>query len=143
MDYIHEQDQQHSINGKTKSTDDDDLLDNETERDKYVCYIIQNPKGCTYVGITNNLKRRLRQHNEEIKGGARSTRGRGPWHLAILVENFKDQKQALSLERYLHNKRPNLGNRGRLQIRLKRLLLYLSQPKFSNLTHRIMKLAVF
>ena len=33
----------------------------------------------TYTGYSNNLKRRLRQHNGEIKGGAKSTRDRNDW----------------------------------------------------------------
>jgi structure-specific endonuclease subunit SLX1 len=45
----------------------------------YVCYLLRLAKADsaaarTYVGITNNLTRRLRQHNGEIKGGALSTK---------------------------------------------------------------------
>ena len=32
----------------------------------------------TYVGVTNDLERRLEQHNGEQPGGARSTRGGRP-----------------------------------------------------------------
>jgi len=68
----------------------------------YCCYILEsehpNYKGWTYTGMTNNMKRRLRQHNCEIKGGARYTRNKGPWHLAIQVVGFKTKGQALSFE---------------------------------------------
>ena len=36
------------------------------------CYIIYN-KNKSYVGITNNLNKRIRQHNGMIKGGAKYT----------------------------------------------------------------------
>lgn len=37
-------------------------------------YLLYHPKANrTYIGITNNPKRRLRQHNCEIKGGAKYT----------------------------------------------------------------------
>lgn len=52
----------------------------------FYCYIVKNEKNNTYNGYTNNLTRRIRQHNGEIKGGARATSNRGPWYfLAILT----------------------------------------------------------
>ena len=33
------------------------------------CYILYNQNGLTYNGYTVNFKRRIRQHNGEIKGG--------------------------------------------------------------------------
>lgn len=57
----------------------------------------------TYVGITNNLKRRIRQHNKEIKGGARSTsrrKGNGKWLYHLVVPNLT-KSEALSLEKLL------------------------------------------
>lgn len=40
----------------------------------FFCYIIAHTNGrSTYNGYTNNLERRLRQHNGEIKGGAKAT----------------------------------------------------------------------
>jgi len=47
----------------------------------WYCYILRNKleqfKHNTYNGSTNHPMRRLRQHNEEIKGGARATHGKG------------------------------------------------------------------
>ena len=34
----------------------------------FYCYIIANANDRTYNGYTNNLTRRLRQHNGDIKG---------------------------------------------------------------------------
>ena len=50
------------------------------------------------MGVTVNLARRLRQHNGEIKGGAKATRGRGPWKIVGTVENLPTKRAALQLE---------------------------------------------
>jgi len=55
----------------------------------YVCYlIVSKVTRRTYVGCTNNVKRRLRQHNGEIKGGARYTQLGRPWEIKFLVCGF-------------------------------------------------------
>lgn len=51
-------------------------------------YLIVNGS-YTYVGITNDLKKRIRQHNGEIKGGAKYTKDRGPgWNYALIVSGL-------------------------------------------------------
>lgn len=58
--------------------------------DEYVCYMLVssvNPRR-TYVGCTNNMKRRIRQHNGEIKGGARYTTKFRPWVVKFMVFGF-------------------------------------------------------
>ena len=69
---------------------------------KYYCYIIHsiNPNfyNITYNGSTNNLVRRLRQHNGEIVGGAKATRGKGPWIYIVIWEGFQTHREALSCE---------------------------------------------
>ena len=51
-------------------------------------YLIRNGE-YTYVGITNDLKKRIRQHNGEIKGGAKYTKDRGTgWKYAIIVSGL-------------------------------------------------------
>lgn len=94
----------------------------------WYCYILRNKQSkyahLTYNGSTNNPYRRLRQHNEEITGGAVYTHGRGGcWEIYALLTGFVDHKNALSCEwRIKHTngrpgKRPNehLGVDGRIR----------------------------
>jgi len=62
----------------------------------------------TYVGATVNPDRRLRQHNGEICGGARATKGRA-WKRRFLVGGFADERAALRFEwrwKYLTRQAP-------------------------------------
>ena len=74
----------------------------------YICYFLQSDADATclrtYVGITNNSKRRLRQHNGEIKGGARSTRSMRPVRYFLTIRGLT-KSRALSIEKTIHNKR--------------------------------------
>ena len=54
-------------------------------------------KPVTYVGYTNDLKKRINLHN--IGKGAKFTRGR-KWKL-IYKEKFKSKKEAISREYYI------------------------------------------
>ena len=56
-------------------------------------------KSITYVGYTNDLKKRISLHNSGK--GARFTRGR-KWRL-IYREKFKSKKEAISREYYIKN----------------------------------------
>ena len=53
--------------------------------DKWSCYIIEN-RGYTYVGVSNNVHKRLRAHNKEISGGAKYTtsKGKGWRHICVV-----------------------------------------------------------
>lgn len=69
----------------------------------WYCYILRNKNpqysNLTYNGSTNNPKRRLRQHNGEISGGAVYTK-KAPagWEIYFLMTGFPDHKNALSCE---------------------------------------------
>ena len=57
--------------------------------DPWAFYMIRNGNS-TYAGISTDVDRRLRQHNGEIRGGARYTTGRGPgWKHLCIVRGFK------------------------------------------------------
>ena len=69
----------------------------------YYVYMLQSKsiKPITYVGYTNNLKKRISLHNSGK--GAKFTRGR-QWIL-IYKEKFKSKKEAISREYYIKNNR--------------------------------------
>lgn len=53
--------------------------------------------GTLYTGITNNLERRLLQHNGKLLGGARYTRIRRPVEL-VYIEKYETRKEACKRE---------------------------------------------
>ncbi len=61
------------------------------------CYCLSNQEGKTYVGFTTDVEKRLRQHNGEIKGGAKATKGY-QWVRILVVTGFPTQKSALQFE---------------------------------------------
>jgi structure-specific endonuclease subunit SLX1 len=67
------------------------------------CYLInsidKDKHRKTYIGYAVDPIRRLRQHNREIKGGAKATRGR-KWKHVTVVGPFVDKHHALSFEWY-------------------------------------------
>jgi predicted GIY-YIG superfamily endonuclease len=64
----------------------------------WMCYCLESTTGSTYIGSSVDVDRRLRQHNGEIKGGARATsRGTG-WNRVCHVVGFPDSRAALQFE---------------------------------------------
>jgi predicted GIY-YIG superfamily endonuclease len=62
-------------------------------------YVVVHPTDCTYVGISPDVTRRLRQHNSEIKGGAKYTTSKSPeWKHACIISGFQDKIQAMQFE---------------------------------------------
>jgi putative endonuclease len=70
----------------------------------YIVYLLINTShNKTYVGITNNPSRRIRQHNKELVGGAKYTtnnKGEGQWKYYGYIENIP-KNLALKLEKYI------------------------------------------
>lgn len=80
----------------------------------YVYLLADVAERRTYVGFTTNVSRRLRQHNGELAGGARATRGRGPWVIAGCWTSPRwTSADALSFEWHLKHVRTH-GAAGRL-----------------------------
>ena len=62
-------------------------------------YLLRNEGQRTYVGYTSKCwKRRLRQHNGELVGGARQTSTGRPWNVECVVTGFDTKTQALQFE---------------------------------------------
>ncbi len=68
---------------------------------KYFVYILQNPEGKLYIGQTNNLERRIEEHNNPNYTKSYYTkRIKGPWKL-IYKEEYNTRSEAMLRERYL------------------------------------------
>jgi structure-specific endonuclease subunit SLX1 len=69
---------------------------------KCFVYLLESTNHSTYIGATVDLDHRLRQHNMEIKGGARATSikvKKGElWTRVCYVEGFPTWSEALKFE---------------------------------------------
>jgi putative endonuclease len=63
----------------------------------WTIYILECGDKTLYCGITNNIENRLKQHNGEIKGGAKYTRSRQPLEL-VYQESAVSRSEALKRE---------------------------------------------
>jgi putative endonuclease len=67
----------------------------------YFVYILQSKKDHRYyVGVSENVERRLREHNA---GGSKSTAPYRPWTI-IKIEEYPDAKLAYKRERFIKSK---------------------------------------
>ncbi|MFA6447099.1 MAG: GIY-YIG nuclease family protein [Patescibacteria group bacterium] len=64
-------------------------------------YILRNAKGNYYVGATNDIQRRLAEHNS---GVSLATRGRGPWCL-VYTETYATPQEAKNREYKIKQKK--------------------------------------
>lgn len=63
-------------------------------------YLLWNPSAQrTYIGVTTDVTRRLRQHNKEIKGGAKSTSKYSGWIIHCTLEGLKNRSEAQRWEK--------------------------------------------
>ena len=83
-------------NSAPESASDTDSIPANTAT--WLVYLLECADGTLYCGVTNNMDRRLSQHNGQIPGGARYTRGRRP---VLLLANRAcgDKSEALRLEK--------------------------------------------
>ena len=64
----------------------------------YYVYVLRSLKdGRLYKGLTQNVEKRLKQHNQ---GENRSTKGFKPWEL-VLTKSFDSREKARYYEKYL------------------------------------------
>jgi predicted GIY-YIG superfamily endonuclease len=100
---------------------------------EYYCYLLYSPLiQTTYIGITNNLDRRIKEHNGILRGGAKSTGKASDWQYKSKIL-FQEQEMAASFEWYAkHRKNSNdkwVKTKG-LDERLKRFDQLLEQENF-------------
>jgi predicted GIY-YIG superfamily endonuclease len=109
------------------------------------CYILCNDKNSvTYNGYTVDLDRRLRQHNGELAGGAKGTRGQlvkngVTWRfLAVLTspDPAFTKEMAMSLEwwiRYPTGRKPRPREFNGPQGRLRGMQVAMKKDKFKDI----------
>ena len=67
----------------------------------YRVYILENATGRFYIGVTDEIERRVSEHNA---GRSRWTRNKGPWHLV-----WQSDAMPLSAARKLENRLKRQG----------------------------------
>ena len=98
--------------------------------DKWSCYIIEN-KGFTYVGVSNNVIKRLRAHNGEIKGGAKYTTSKGTgWKHVCVIHGFPTKIESMQFEWALKHVPPKRA--GGLINRIKKLFILLNKTQWTS-----------
>lgn len=60
-------------------------------------YLLKCRDNSLYCGVTNDMQRRLRQHNGELKGGAKYTQAKRPCEL-VYFEACTDKSSAMQRE---------------------------------------------
>lgn len=84
---------------------------------EHICYLLESTViKRTYIGYTIDLKRRLRQHNGEIKGGAKRSRWGKPWRVVGYLSGFPNSTTALQFEWAIHHcRKGGWGTEGRIR----------------------------
>ena len=97
--------------------------------DNWSCYIIEN-RGYTYVGVSNNVIKRLRAHNGEISGGAKYTTSKGKgWKHVCVISGFPTKIESLQFEWALKHVPPR--NAGGVKNRIKKLNILLNKERWT------------
>ena len=65
----------------------------------FTVYVLQNLQGKRYVGHTDNLERRIFEHNNGLTGF--TTNMGGPWKLVYKEENAQTRSEAMRREKFL------------------------------------------
>ena len=74
------------------------MAENPSERKMFFVYVIKSLSHKNrYVGSTDNIDKRIREHN---LGKCRYTKGRIPWSL-IFSETYSTRNEAMKRERFL------------------------------------------
>jgi len=85
----------------------------EVELEKWYVYVLlSESSGRSYVGVTTDLKRRIRQHNGTTVGGAKSTRAGRPWASSRVLGPFTNRAEAQRIEYRLKQER---GHKARME----------------------------
>ena len=109
--------------------------------EQHSVYLLENHSHRTYVGYSTSPRRRLKQHNGFLPGGANRTRRGRPWQLRCFVRGFTSEHRALQFEYAWNNPSTACALRGQtvphnpcssLNKRLQTLMLLLKSAEFRN-----------
>ena len=104
--------------------------DKNLKKDEWSCYIIEN-NGYTYVGVSNNVHKRLRAHNGEIKGGAKYTTSKGPgWKHICVISGFPTKIESMQFEWALKHVPPR--NAGGIKNRIRKLNILFNKRRWTS-----------
>ena len=66
---------------------------------KWYVYLLKSDKtNRTYVGMSNDVYRRIRQHNGELVGGAKYTKRGRPWKVTMVMGPYDDRSEGCRVE---------------------------------------------
>ena len=98
--------------------------------DDWSCYVIMN-NYFTYVGVSNDVYKRLRAHNGEIKGGAKYTTSKGDgWEHVCIIHGFRTKIESMQFEWALKHVPPR--NAGGITNRIKKLIILLNKERWTS-----------
>jgi putative endonuclease len=72
--------------------------------DSFWTYILENPAGRFYIGQTDDLGRRIEEHNGPDKVGTKFTHKTGPWRL-VWSESHPMRSEAVRRERFIKSRK--------------------------------------
>ncbi len=67
-------------------------------------YILEDQEGRFYIGHTDNLDRRVAEHNTPEKIGTKYTHKNGPWRL-VWQEEHETRSEAMRRERFIKSRK--------------------------------------
>lgn len=103
----------------------------------YLVYILKS-NNLTYVGMTNDFCRRLKQHNKLLKGGAKYTQKSDNWYPICIIDGFTSKSEAMKCEWKIKSKKNKLARKYKGDIgRIQYLNLLLQNNKWTSTSENI------
>lgn len=106
-----------------------------------VYFLLDGTRKLSYRGYTVNIKRRIRQHNGEISGGARYTRRSKTWSVVAYITGFTSKRTAMSYEWYTKRRRltchDDMMRFLKPHVKVQRFFAPLFAPKFEMMELRV------
>ena len=101
----------------------------------YLVYILKS-ENYSYVGMTNDFFKRWRQHNKEIKGGAKYTSKREEWYPICIIDGFETIQEAMQCEWAVKHKKKKKHKYGPVR-RILNLNLLLQQSQWTSKSPKV------